>query len=287
LWVTTKRKYKERQPSILPIIIKVRPTQTKIDLSDKFSLVKSQGNTNSCAAFAVVSVVSYIMNKGGILKDNEELSERFLYRETIKYDHRKNTDIGIYLTSALYIAANVGICREEVFPFYQTEEELQSSEINEGIDPSSNALEDASRYKISIYGYIKELNSSSYNKRSKIMSIKKALTHDLPVIICYRNNLNFLDSWYSFLTGYLTNSEYGPFGRHCVVIVGYDDEHQVFKFRNTWDGKIFYWGDKGYGYINYEDVDIITQGWVIAGIKIKESMQEQVQIHRSQFENTN
>lgn len=286
MWVTTKRKYKKRKPNILPITVKAEPKEKKIDLSESFWAIKGQGNTNSCAAFAVVSVVQYIMNKGEILENKDELSERFLYRESIKYDTISKHGYfsnGIYLTSALHIASSIGICTEKMFPFYQNEEELIKGEINENIDPSISAFEDAAKYKVSIYGYIKELNSSLYNKKDKILSIKKVLSLDLPVIICYKNSFGWIDSWYSFYTGYIMDPGYGSSGRHCVVIVGYDDDLQIFKFRNSWDGKLFYWGDKGYGYIKYEDINIITQGWIVAGIKIKETEEDQIQIARSQF----
>lgn len=280
MWII--RHPKNKKPHVIPIVINLRPKKRKINLAAKFLSTKGQGNTNSCVAFAVVGTIEYMMSQRGILDENDQLSQRFLYHETIKFD--KSSEKGIYLTSALHIASTIGICSEEVFPFYQTDKELITEMINENTKPPSEAYIDAKKYKISIYGYLQELNDPLVNKKKKILSIKKALSLDLPVIICYKTSDNFVDSWYSFYTGYLVDPQTGPSRLHCVVIVGYDDDTKTFKFRNSWDTKIFYWGNKGYGYIRYTDVNIITQGWVVAGIRVTDEECTQVQILRSQFD---
>ena len=37
-------------------------------------------------------------------------------------------------------------------------------------------------------------------------------------------------------------------GGHAIVLVGYDDKTQRFKFANSWGTD---WGDKGFGYLPY------------------------------------
>ena len=52
-------------------------------------------------------------------------------------------------------------------------------------------------------------------------------------------------------------------GGHALLLVGYNEEEQGFIFRNSWGEG---WGDKGYGYIQYEYVlsgALAADFWVI------------------------
>jgi C1A family cysteine protease len=52
-------------------------------------------------------------------------------------------------------------------------------------------------------------------------------------------------------------------GGHCVVAVGYDDEKQLFKCRNSWGTD---WGDKGYFYMPYQymsNPNLVSDLWTI------------------------
>ncbi|MCK6599082.1 MAG: C1 family peptidase [Bdellovibrionaceae bacterium] len=53
----------------------------------------------------------------------------------------------------------------------------------------------------------------------------------------------------------------GPaLGGHAISLVGYDDEKQAFLIRNSWGDS---WGEKGFGYISYEDISGIgNQTWL-------------------------
>ena len=44
------------------------------------------------------------------------------------------------------------------------------------------------------------------------------------------------------------NSGDTPSGGHAIMIVGYDDKTERFKFRNSWST---WWGNEGYGTIPY------------------------------------
>lgn len=37
-------------------------------------------------------------------------------------------------------------------------------------------------------------------------------------------------------------------GGHAVLLTGYDDSRQLFKFKNSWGSS---WGNRGYGYLPY------------------------------------
>ena len=55
-------------------------------------------------------------------------------------------------------------------------------------------------------------------------------------------------------------------GGHAIVAVGYDDQTQRFKFRNSWGTG---WGDQGYGYVPYAyltDNNLASDFWTIRAI---------------------
>ena len=43
-------------------------------------------------------------------------------------------------------------------------------------------------------------------------------------------------------------------GGHAICVVGYDDDTQLFKFKNSWSNS---WGDNGYGYLPYEFMGMV------------------------------
>ena len=42
------------------------------------------------------------------------------------------------------------------------------------------------------------------------------------------------------------------FGGHAICAVGYDDEKQLIKFKNSWS---YSWGEDGYGYLPYNYIN--------------------------------
>jgi hypothetical protein len=49
-------------------------------------------------------------------------------------------------------------------------------------------------------------------------------------------------------------------GGHAVCAVGYDDERELVKFKNSWSVK---WGQDGYGYLSYDYINqYLWDAWV-------------------------
>lgn len=49
-------------------------------------------------------------------------------------------------------------------------------------------------------------------------------------------------------------------GATAICIVGYDDDQERIKFKNSWGEG---WGDKGYGYVSYRYIEkFLTDAWV-------------------------
>ena len=59
----------------------------------------------------------------------------------------------------------------------------------------------------------------------------------------------------------------GALGGHDILIVGYDDTMQRFKFRNSWGTA---WGEEGYGTISYDylcDPKLADSFWSVQGVE--------------------
>ncbi len=41
-------------------------------------------------------------------------------------------------------------------------------------------------------------------------------------------------------------------GGHAILVCGYDNKRELLKFKNSWGSE---WGDNGYGYLPYSDVE--------------------------------
>lgn len=73
----------------------------------------------------------------------------------------------------------------------------------------------------------------------------------------------------SYFTSIVPKVEDESHGNHCVLLVGYDDEKRLLKFRNSWGTSWLQWGSEGYGYIRYEDVENVNDAWIITKVHVK------------------
>ena len=161
-------------------------------------------------------------------------------------------------------AQQIGICKESSFPYYNYLTRCFGY-VNHVEKPPITAYQEAINFRIACYRTLK--------KEKLLFNIKASLTNDIPVII------NFIGEDDSFplssivYTGIVYPTKSTHPWKHAVVIVGYDDATQMIKFRNTWDGILFKWGDGGYGYIRYKDVDnIIEDAWILIGLRLRDEV---------------
>ena len=201
---------------------------SNIDLSRSFTVVKDQGEKGACSAFALVSILEYILKKNS--RTETDLSEEFVY-----YNVRRNLgsvgeDSGSSLMSVLKTLSEDGVCHEKYCRYDQGD--LDS-------EPSKEAYEDARRLRV-----VKALSVDPADIRS-------AVSEGYPVAI----GLKIFDS-FAPVEGFIPmpspNEITGSKGNHAMVIVGYDNETRFYRVRNSW-GRGF--GDKGYCYIPYSYIE--------------------------------
>jgi C1A family cysteine protease len=216
------------------LLLSVAKLPPSIDLSAKCSSIKNQGNFGACTAFAAVAHMEYLYKNydPSVVKVEDMFSERFTYyttRETMGVS--PSEDSGAYIRDTIKTIVKKGSCLEATCPYLPYDQKTLTEK------PSPAAYQEAMTYQVLSYANIPE-------DKNKLTTVKSALAALHPVecgFICYQN-------LFEGKGGNIPLPKGNVIGGHAILIVGYDDTKQVFKFKNSWSAS---WGDKGYGYLPY------------------------------------
>lgn len=219
------------------IIKATQPLKTKgvADLSAHCTTVKDQGALGSCTAFASVSAMEYLHKRFGGSKVEDMFSERFTYYATrVNILNWAPEDSGAYVRDAVKSLVKYGTCLERTFAYNN---DCRTA-------PPQAAYNEALKYQALSYAKFED-GKNEAERRQLIETLKANLDAGLPIIggfICYSNIWNAV-------RGVIPKRNGQIIGGHAILIVGYDDSKQLFKFKNSWGTG---WGDCGYGYLPYE-----------------------------------
>jgi C1A family cysteine protease len=198
----------------------------KVDYSGEMGPVRNQGSEGSVVGFAVAAAVEYQIFK--TTKARVVISPRYIYNLTRAQEGTAKMDAGAQIKDALRLIAKSGAVEESVWPYVAGEF---------AADPP-DAVKDAKHYRI---------------KRSRTLTsldeMKQALQADGPIVIGFTVYQSMMGGDV-VKTGVIPMPATGDsvIGGHAVCAVGYDDDRQVLKLRNSWGPE---WGDQGYGYLPY------------------------------------
>lgn len=187
--------------------------------------VKSQGTCNSCVAFAVCAAVearTLIRNNGS--PDSLDLSEAHLYfcggRQC------SGARSGWWPSTAINFARRSGMALEVDFPYQPTT--LPCSPV-----PTMKRVKGMTV----VAGFL---------DRKREIAFQGPVTAVLQVF----DDLRYYKSG-------TYKHVYGAFmGLHAVAVIGYSDTRGAWLIKNSWGTA---WGDKGFGWIAYNDCNIDTQ----------------------------
>jgi len=205
-------------------------TTDKFTLLNKVNIILDQGNLGSCVSNAFYQTINIISN------NNIHLSRLMHYYcgRSIQGLSSLN-DSGLDVRGACNIIKQYGTTNESLWPY-------EISKFN--TLPPLNAFTNAQTYSSYTYSFVNQ----------DIDSLTKCLyVTNAPIIFG-------IVIYSSFMTKQVTNSGIVPMpnkktetsqGRHCVVMIGYDNNTNLFQCVNSWGNS---WGINGVFYIPYSYV---------------------------------
>ena len=217
-------------------------TSTTVDLAQYCTSIKDQGYMGSCTAYASIGAIEYLVKKYlGKPTSDDIFSERFTYYATrVNVLGWEPEDSGAYIRDTVKSIAKFGTCREVSFPYVQTGTVSDYKQA-----PSPGNYTEALKYQALRYAKFDE-GSTQAERMNVIRSLKANLAEGFPIIggfVCFSN------IWSTKSNGVIPVPNGQIIGGHAILLVGYDDNRKVFKFKNSWGAS---WGEKGYGYLPYD-----------------------------------
>ena len=188
-----------------------------IDYTSQMTGVRDQGKEGTCVGYATVCGVKEYQDRKEY-GDYVTLSPEWVYKECKKIDGIPDVN-GTYIRTAMKILATKGVPRE-----WCCKQKIPCA----GLDKSGE------RFKIA--GYARISNS--------IESLKDALYQTGPLAV----GIYIYSNMYEVKLGILPDPEGSPVGGHAICLVGYNDNKEQFRFKNSWG---ISWGINGYGFLPY------------------------------------
>lgn len=197
---------------------------------------RKQMNAKSSAFYAIASALEFYVNLNSNFKIN-------LSPEFIKFHLPSGKQ---NLPDALNFLKEEGTISAALLPY--------------DAQKLTAAMYQAERYKIDSY---LQLFKSDFRERHKIFAIKKALLRGNPVIATLSVNqdfakLNYQNRYWDPHSGQNSNNT------KTVLIVGYDEDDEVFEIMNFQGSE---WGNRGCVLVDYEDLgNHVREGFVLVRI---------------------
>lgn len=227
---------------------KLQVLPKKVDLVDTklFPAIYNQGNTSSCTAQGIAAAVYFDRAKQKLPVFNP--SRLFIYWNERVMEGSTMSDDGAIIRDGVKSLAKVGYCNEDIWKF---DESLLLKK------PSNDCFNQSKKYK-----------SLSYYRidNSKIRDIKNCLAQGFPIVFGATLYASFDEADKAAGVVPLPKKDEEILGGHCMLLVGYDDDKNLFKIRNSWGEES---GDKGYNYFPYDylvDTDLADDFWTIRSV---------------------
>lgn len=216
-----------------------------MDLRPHCPPIWDQGQLGSCTAQAISAALQFEAIKSKQFDANVVRSRLFIYWYERFLENSINTDAGAEIRDGIKAVATVGACNESLWWYNATKFMVK---------PSKKCFDNAKKYAAIKYYRVPQTHTY----------IRGCLAEGFPIILgvtCYDSFLSDAAA----LTGIIPmpGLHESVQGGHAILIVGYDDEKQLYIFRNSWGTG---WGDKGYGYIPYayiENSDLTDDLWTV------------------------
>lgn len=206
-----------------------------VDFSTDLPAAGVQGEQNSCTGWTTAYAVKSFQEKrehGWRLSDATLFSPSFIYNQI-----NEGKDQGATLKSAIDFLIEKGTVPLSLMPYNEKDYSTQPSKELQALGVGFHSLGQ------------RRLDSTDMNL------VKSYLAAGEPIILVVELYENFLNSKPEDKGRYQERK--GEFlGYHAIVAVGYNDEKKAIKVLNSWGTE---WGDKGYGWIDYNLFPQVTK----------------------------
>lgn len=230
---------------------------TSADHTHQMSSVKNQGSLGSCVGFAVAAMKEWqehhehqkevLEGKKDIRKGKEyNLSESWIYWNAKKIDPWSNSE-GTSIRYALKVLNKIGVPTENGYIY----------------DPINIGKPKKWANLIAVWNII-----GKYWRLDTLTELKLALIKSpVPIgIPCFSEIFNVGSNG---MVPYPANSK-NIKGGHAICCVGYNNDTELIKFKNSWGSN---WGENGYGYLPYSYVrDFLWDAWTCTDITVTKDM---------------
>jgi C1A family cysteine protease len=197
---------------------------TRIDLSAKLPVPRSQGSTHTCTSWSVAYAAASLALRARGFAPTLTLSPSFAYNQ-VSRDQWCET--GTKISSMLNLMRDVGALPIEEFAF---------DGAWCGRLPTAAELQRAKAFQIKGWS---TFDATSLDK------VKEQLARGVPVIFAMR-----VTSKMKAMRGDTVLEEDDVPGQsHAMIAIGYDDTKKAFLIQNSWGQS---WAAKGYGWFGYE-----------------------------------
>jgi C1A family cysteine protease len=213
-----------------------------IDYSTQLNPVRNQGQLGSSVGFAMAYTMEYFILKQ--LNIKTILSPLFIYYQARKMAGTVKMDAGAIIHDVIKVGQTIGIVDEETWPY---------KESRFAVHPPKS-IDKTTHYFVDDVASVKTLKQ-----------IKDALSVYGPVII----GVSIYSSFYTDSSAIMKmpGRKESIIGGHAICLVGFDEQTQLFKFKNCWGTE---WGENGYGYIPYDYIEKFSaDGWIIKKVRVK------------------
>jgi len=209
-----------------------------IDFTDKMGPVGDQGDEGTCVGFACVDGMKEYqedIDQGKFL----DLSVRYVYENARILDDDPSDEEGTTIRSAMQVLTDKGVPPADCWPYLP----------HVVGKPCKDADTLAATNQESGYWRVDGLDI--------VQVLKETLSVNGPFPIGINVYQSFEDV-FKVKNGHILMPEQGEklLGGHAICLVGYNDDTQEFKFKNSWSSV---WGDKGYGYLPYAYIEKYMQ----------------------------
>jgi C1A family cysteine protease len=241
-----------RFKSIIPILKESIDLPTKVDHTKDMSPVKDQGKLGSCVGFAVTAMKEFQEKKEHeeeIKKGKRGRPKIYNYSEAWVYWNAKKIDPwpgeeGTSIRYAMNVLKNKGVPTEKGWPY---------KDVGDVGEPKRWA------HLVARWALIE-----SYYRIETLTELRIALI-DGPVPIGVPCFYEFFFPNSDGVISYPSNTN-EIYGGHAICAVGYDNNKQLIKFKNSW-GKS--WGKNGYAFLPYKYINhFLWDAWAAKDLNV-------------------